>query len=99
MLRLMYHVRSQIVKEETTVISAFRTGEIAGSAAAQNSNISMGVAARQLALIALTERERIGIAHCYPIEEFIQGFIAGYNNPQPGTDGLQLAVLAARSAQ
>lgn len=78
------------------MISAFRTGEVAGSAAAHNSNISIPSQPRQLALAVLAERKQFGIAHCYPEHEFIQGFIAGYNNPQAGTDGLQLAVLAMR---
>ena len=78
------------------MVSAFRTGEVAGSAAAHDSTISMFAQPRQLALAALAERQMLGIAHCYPEEEFIQGFIAGYNNPQPGPDGLQLFIQASR---
>lgn len=78
------------------MVSAFRTGEIAGSAAYNNPQILPTGQVRQLALAALAERIRFGIAHCYPEEEFIAGFVAGYNNPQPGTDGLQMFVNQSR---
>lgn len=78
------------------MISAFRTGEIAGSDAARSPLIFVGTQLRQVAIAALAERIRLGIAHCYPEEEFIQGFVAGYNNPQPGTDGLQMFVNQSR---
>lgn len=78
------------------MISAFRTGEVAGSAAAHDSNISIPSQPRQVAQAALAERKRFGIAHCYPEEEFIQGFLVGYNGRQNLNDGLQMAVLVAR---
>lgn len=74
------------------MISAFRTGEVAGSEAYRNPLILPTTQVRQIAISALLERKRLGIAHCYPEEEFIRGFLAGYKNPQPGTDGLQMLV-------
>lgn len=74
------------------MISAFRTGETAGSDAARGPLILVGVQLRQVAIAALSERIKLGIAHCYPEEEFVQGFIAGYNNPQSGIDGSQMFV-------
>lgn len=76
------------------MISAFQTGEVAGSAAYHDPLILPTDGIRALALAALAERQRQGIAHCYPVEEFVRGFLAGYRNPQPGTDGLQMAVEA-----
>lgn len=75
------------------MISAFRTGEVAGSYAAHNLPHMTTSEQQQAALNALAERISLGIAHCYPEQEFIQGFFAGYSNPQSMVDGLQMAVL------
>jgi hypothetical protein len=81
------------------MISAFRTGETAGSAAYRDPLVLPTSQPRQIAIAVLAERKRLGIAHCYPEEEFIQGFLAGYKNPQPFTDGLVLAQQSARTSQ
>lgn len=73
------------------MISAYRTGFVAGNTASrQHPSLTPGaqiVAAQN----EIARRKSLNIAHFYPEEEFIVGFVDGYNAPGTSTDGLTLA--------
>lgn len=74
------------------MISAFRTGQVAGSVLFHEHPHYMLDEQRQAALSALETRKKLGVAHCTSEEEFIQGFLHGYQHPICSSDGLALFV-------
>lgn len=79
------------------MISAFRAGQVAGSAASREYPQYALAEQQQAAFTALEQRKRLGIAHWIPEVEFLQGFLSGYQHPMPGSDGLQLYIAIHRS--
>jgi hypothetical protein len=72
------------------MISAYRAGQVAGSAAARAHTGETD--ARDLAQVALADRKAKGVAHLIPEEEFVSGFLNGFRLPVHQPDGLQLFV-------
>ena len=72
------------------MISAFRTGQIAGSAAFRDHPHYLLDEQQQAAFLVLEQRKYLGITHWIPEEEFIRGFLDGYQHPTSTSDGLQL---------
>lgn len=70
------------------MISAYRAGQVAGSAAARAHTGETD--ARELAQAALADRKAKGVAHLTPEEDFVSGFIDGFQLPVYQLDGLEL---------
>jgi hypothetical protein len=60
------------------MIGAFRTGQVAGSAAFDGYSRYTLDEQRQVAFRALEQRKHLGVGHFAPEEEFVQGFLHGY---------------------
>lgn len=74
------------------MISAFRTGQVAGSIVSHKYPRCTLEEQRHAAQTAVEQRKQLGVAHWIPEEEFIQGFLHGYQHPTSAMDGLQLFV-------
>jgi hypothetical protein len=77
---------------EDTMISAFRTGQVAGSAVCREYSQHTLEEQQQAAFGALEQRKQLGVAHWIPEEEFLQGFLYGYQHPTLAVDGLQILI-------
>lgn len=78
------------------MISAYQAGLSAGSAVCAQYPTLTEEEQMLAAQHELTHRKDLGIAHIYPEEEFIRGFLAGYRGPAIGSDGLQMYSQVAR---
>jgi hypothetical protein len=72
------------------MISAYQTGLAAGSNASYHHPELTLDAQRIAAKDEVAKRIKLGIAHLYPEEEFVKGFLEGYRTPYPFPDGLTL---------
>ncbi len=72
------------------MISTYRAGLAAGSNASyQHPKLTLD-AQKITAQDEIAKRIRLGIAHLFPEDEFIKGFLDGYHTPYPFPDGLTL---------
>lgn len=73
------------------MISAYRAGLSAGNAAFQSDPSCQNI--MWLARKTLLSRQEQGIAHCVPEQDFLRGFVEGYQQQTCVLDGLCLAFL------
>lgn len=74
------------------MISSYRAGVNAGSSAHQSHPVWSGNI-MQLAKETLERRKRLGIAHFIPEQDFLRGFVEGYEQHTAKPDGLCLQEL------
>lgn len=75
------------------MISAYRAGFVAGSAAYLTDIKAMPYGVNRLAQETLEQRKRMGIAHFIPEQDFLRGFVEGYERHTEKPDGLCLYAL------
>lgn len=74
------------------MISTFRAGQVAGSTVSCEYSQYTLEEQRQVAHTTLEQRKQLRVAHWIPEEEFIQGFLHGYQHLASVIDGLQVFV-------
>jgi hypothetical protein len=72
------------------MISAYRTGLVAGSTVSRQHPELPLEKQKFAAQEEVIKREKLGVAHLIPEEDFIKGFLAGYRTSTLLPDGLTL---------